>query len=435
MKEVKSLRAAIGESAAKGGLESAVDDSGHLSKKKRVLIYGMSYSPEPIGVGRYTGDLGSYLAQRALVDVVAAVPHYPGWSVRDGYSNRYSVEIHRGAHITRCPIWLAERMHGIRRVLAPMSFAITSAPVAMWRILTTRPNCIVCIEPTLFSAPIAVVCGKIVRARTVLHVQDLEIDAAFAVGHIGVAGLKRAALWFETWMLRRFTSIVTISNGMRDALRKKGVPSTRLNVIRNWVDTEKIRPSNLNSQVRDELGLPSDAFIALYSGNIGLKQTLPVLLDTAEEFLCRSDVIFVVAGEGPEKKGLMSRYGHLPNVRFLPVQPEEYFRELLCLADLHILPQHPHTNDMMFPSKLGGMLASGKPCVVMASPGTELYEFLSGAAVLVPPGDRGQLAAAITDLVNGNVTVDRVAQLQLAERLDAKHGLEAFSSIVLNGLS
>src|SRR5215211_6231901 len=125
------------------------------TRPARILIYAMNYAPELTGVGHTSGEIGAYLSQQGLdVEVVTTPPHYPGWALRDGYANRYAIE-HRGREcITRCPLVLRKDMRGIWRLVAPLSFALSSAPVAVWRILTTRPNTVLCVEPTLFSAPL-----------------------------------------------------------------------------------------------------------------------------------------------------------------------------------------------------------------------------------------------------------------------------------------
>src|SRR5665213_1783496 len=191
---------------------------------QRVLIYGINYAPEPIGVGRYTGEIGTYLLGLGVrVEVVTAVPHYPGWAVRDSYPNRYLVENICRARVTRCPLLLNEDMRGIWRMIAPLSFAITSAPVALWRIVTTHPDTVLCVEPTLFAAPAALLGARLVGARAALHVQDLEIDAAFAVKHLRGRLLQRLALLLERWILRRFDNVITISDRMVEKLIQKSV--------------------------------------------------------------------------------------------------------------------------------------------------------------------------------------------------------------------
>ena len=256
-------------------------------------------------------------------------------------------------------------MRGIWRLLAPLSFALTSARVALWKIVTERPDIVLCIEPTFFVAP-AGLLAKFTGARTILHVQDLEIDAAFAVGHLEGDRLKSFVLRLESWLLRRFSSVITLSGQMRERLIAKGVAANRIGLVRNWVDLTKIKPLAEPNVFRAELGLSGADFAVLYAGNIGAKQALGVVLDAARQLAGVAQVHFVIAGDGPEKQHLMQSYADLPNVHFLPLQPEERLCELLNLANLHVLPQSRGAADLVLPSKLGGMLASGKPVLATA---------------------------------------------------------------------
>lgn len=399
--------------------------------RHRILIYGMNYWPEPTGVGRYTGELAAYLAEHGMdVDVVAAIPHYPGWAARDGYSNQYAKVQTSNLTVFRCPILLRADMRGIWRLLAPLSFAISSAPVLIWRLLSKRPHAILCVEPTLFAAPIAIVAGKFAGVRLALHVQDLEVDAAFAVNHLRGSLLRRFATLIERFVLRRFDTIVTISGRMRDALVKKGVSSAQLAVVRNWVWLDRIFPM-ARSPLRDEWGIPDDSFVCLYAGNIGAKQALEVMLDAAARLSDEQKILFVVAGDGPEKKRLMERFGHLPNVRFMPVQPEGRLCDLLNLADIHVLPQLRDAADLVLPSKLGGILASGRPCLLMADPGTELFEFMGQGGLIVAPGESVALATAIQRASRDpsyRIVDDNSARLA---QLSANSNLRAFADLIV----
>lgn len=367
---------------------------------RKIFIYGVNYAPEMIGVGRFTGEIGAYLAGLGYdVRVVTAPPHYPGWRVVPPYSAlAYAREERDGALVHRCPILLREKMSGIWRLVAPLSFAMTSAPLALWTILTWRPGLVLCVEPTFMVAPVSLF-GKCVGSRVVLHVQDLEVDAAFAVGHLKSERVKALVIKAESFLLRQFTSIITISAQMMKRLVSKGVDPAKLAVVRNWVDLSQIKPLAGPNRFRKDLGLTDKDFIVLYAGNIGAKQALGVVVDAARMLADKSRVHFVIAGEGPEKARLMRESVNLPNVHFLPLQPEEKLCELLNLADLHVLPQMSGAADLVLPSKLGGMLASGKPTLVTADPGTELFEVLRGTSILVPSGDSAAMAREIGALV------------------------------------
>ena len=358
----------------------------------------MNYAPEFAGVGRYSGEVAEYLASRGhQVAVVTTPAHYPGWEVQEPYAGgRFYFERRNNVDIFRCPLLLRRQMGGVWRLLAPLTFALTSAPVAFWQILRRKPDIVMLVVPTLFSAPVLLLGAHLMRARTVVHMQDLEVDAAFAVGHLARWGwLKRCGELFERTVLPMFGQVITISDKMAEKISLKGVPRSKIEVVRNWVDLDQIKPLDTVSQYRVELGIEQDEFVVLYSGNIGRKQGLGILLDAAELSVDQPKIKFVVVGDGPSKAELMARYGHLESVRFLPFQPGERMSELLGLADLHALPQEADAADLVLPSKLGGMLASSKPIVAMAESGTEIARFLSDTVTLIPPGDSLKLADAI----------------------------------------
>jgi colanic acid biosynthesis glycosyl transferase WcaI len=398
----------------------------------RVLIYAMNYAPEIAGVGRCTGEIGEFLvASGHSVAVVTTPPHYPAWSVAPPYHAwRYSRERRGGMLIERCPLLLRRRMGGLWRLIAPLTFALSSAPVALWRALRFRPDVVLCVEPTLLAAPAALVAARLVGARAVLHVQDLEVDAAFAVGHLAPrAGLRRLALRFEHAALARFDGVLTVSDRMAERLVAKRVSRDRLVVVRNWVDLEAFRPPPFvgASAYRRELGIPGDAFVALYSGSIGAKQGFDELIEAARRLARRADIFFVIAGDGPAKLALAAQVADLPNVRLLPFQPAARLAEFLGLADLHLLPQAKEAADLVLPSKLAGMLASGRRILVAAAAGTELADFLGEAAILTPPGEPAALARAIEraadarddEPTNVAARLALAAQLSRADRLPA----------------
>jgi colanic acid biosynthesis glycosyl transferase WcaI len=398
----------------------------------------MNYAPEVAGVGRCTGEIAETLAAfGADVAVVTTPAHYPGWRVQPPYRNgRFSSEIRNNVRVYRCPLLLREKMGGVWRLLASLSFALTSAPVALWQILRRRPNVVLTIEPTLFAAPAAVLGARLVGARTVLHVQDLEVDAAFAVGHLANRRwLRRLGVAFERVALGGFDQIITISERMADRLAEKGVPVARIAVVRNWVDLDHISPLDGPSPYRTELGYSASDFIVLYSGNLGAKQGLGVLLDAAHRLSDQRRIRFVVAGEGPAKADLVAKYGALPTVRFLPFQPYGRFSAFLGLADLHVLPQEADAADLVLPSKLGGMLASGRRIVAMAASTTELAHVLADAAILVEPGDALALAEAILAAAAESRADQRGVERRriLAARLSKSRGLTSFAAVLING--
>lgn len=402
--------------------------------KKRVVIYGINYAPEIAGVGKYTGEIGEYLASQGHdVCVITAPPHYPGWAPKDGHSaKRWSKSRIHGSDIYRCPLYLHPEMRGIRRLIAPLTFALSSAPVAFYQILKRRPDVVIAIEPTLFVAPIALAASWIAGSKRVLHVQDLEIDAAFAMGHLRFKSLAKIATAFERGVMNRFDRIVTISARMAEKIYDKGVDPKKLEIVRNWVDLDAVKPMPSPLGYREELGLKASDFVVLYSGNLGPKQGIGLLIEAARQLANEPDVVFAIAGQGPMRAEIERATQVLPNVRLYDFQPKERFGEFLNVADVHALPQERHAADLLLPSKLGGMLASGRPIIVTAEPGTELASFVTTSCALTKPGDARALADAVRALRSGETSPTNLAhRLRLASSLAKPRLIDIFTRVAL----
>ncbi len=396
----------------------------------KILIYGINYAPELTGIGKYSGEMAEWLARRGNeVRVVTAPPYYPQWRVSEGYSTwRYRRERLRGVDVRRCPLWVPRRPSGMTRILHLASFALFSFPVMLAQLLW-RPDVVVVVEPPLFCAPAAVVVAGLAGSRAWLHVQDFEVDAAFDLGILRSRGMQGVVRAVERWLLKRFDRTSTISGRMLAGLEGKGVADERRVFFPNWVDTRVIQPVAAQNPFRRELRIGPREIVALYSGNMGQKQGLEMLIGSARMLVYRGLVRFVLCGQGAAYEGLRRETREMPNVLWLPLQPEERLNELLNLADIHLLPQREDAADLVMPSKLTGIMASGRPVVATAREGTEVWSVVRGRGVTVPPGDPGAFAAAIVELANDPVRRERLgaeARRYAVDHLDKEKVLAAF---------
>ena len=369
----------------------------------RILILGLNFHPEPISTGKYTGELATYLTgQGHEVRVVTAPPYYPYWQVQPGYSWwRYCQEKWQGVRVFRCPLWVPRRPSGLKRLLHLFSFALSSFPILLGQ-LPWKPNIVLCIAPSFFNAPFALFTARLSGAKAWLHIQDFELDAATKLGILPSSQwMIKLSLRAERWLLRRFDRISTISNRMLARLEQKEVPQEKIFLFPNWVDTALIFPlSGDQKPFKKLLNIPDDKIIVLYSGNMGQKQGLEIIIKTARHLQAQSKIYFVLCGDGAVRSDLESGAEGLPNVQFLPLQPLEKLNQLLNTADIHLLPQRADAADLVMPSKLSGMFASGKAVIATANPGTEVAGIMEQLGVVVPPEDALALADAILGLAN-----------------------------------
>ncbi|WP_239618845.1 glycosyltransferase WbuB [Cohnella mopanensis] len=381
-------------------------ESGHTPRRKKLLLYSINFVPELTGIGKYNGEMVQWLTEHGYeVRVVTAPPYYPHWKVQAGYSSyRYSKELWNGAKVWRCPLWVPKSGSGLKRLLHLFSFALSSIPLFIKHMLW-RPDVCLIVEPPLALSPMAVMIAKLLRIKTWLHVQDFEVDAAFDLGLLpNHKRLKKWVIGLESWLMRRFDTVSSISEPMTRRLLMKGVPPDRIKLFPNWVDISVIHPlpDETRNRFRETMGYTREDLVVLYSGNMGEKQGLDTVLDAAERLQSMSHVRFMLCGEGVAKSKLMERANRqrLSNVRFLPLQPAEKLNELLNMADVHLLMQKRNTSDLVMPSKLTGMLASGRAVIAAAEEQTAVHSVMqqSQAGILIPPEDAIKLAEALMSL-------------------------------------
>ena len=180
--------------------------------------------------------------------------------------------------------------------------------------------------------------------------------------------------------MHQFDPISTVSEKMMQRLPEKGIPVEKTVLFPNWVDTGAIAPLAGPSRLRHQLGLGPERVVLMYAGNMGMKQGLELLPLLAQEFAPDPRIHFVFCGDGAYHAQLAGMLRGAANVTMLPLQPYDRLNDLLNAADIHLLPQRPDAADLVMPSKLTGMLASGRPVIATAAAGTQVAMALDRAA-------------------------------------------------------
>jgi colanic acid biosynthesis glycosyl transferase WcaI len=393
----------------------------------KVLLYGLNYAPEPVGIGKYSGELAQWLASRGHeVRVITAPPYFPQWQIS---GNRYRYEKRADVKIYRCPLWVPRRPNGLKRLFHLASFAISSLPVLLAQRLW-QPQVVITVAPAFFCTPgallLTALCGRVTASW--LHIQDFELDAAFELGLLKGRQLRGLAEFWERCTLQAFTRVSTISEAMLRHAIDKGVASNQVVLLPNWVDLNDIisqpedqRPTN---PYRHELGISADQQVLLYSGSMNQKQGLDLLVEAIHQLVDLPGLVWLFAGEGPSRAELAAATAGMANVKLLPLQPVDRLNDWLNLADVHLVPQKAGAADLVLPSKLLGILASGRPFVASSPVGSELGQLAELAGVRVEPEDGLAFAAALRRLLTDSSLRQQLGGQgrQLAER---RYGREA----------
>ena len=390
----------------------------------RILIYGINYSPELTSTGKYTGEMGSWFADQGHeVRVVTAPPYYPAWRIDRRYRNRFARNVEDGVQVIRCPLYVPRRPSAFSRLLHLASFSISSA-LPLLSSLIWKPDIVIQIVPTLICSLQTLALAKLSGAKSVIHIQDYEVDAMFGLTLVENKSLHRFALWIERLILKRFDLVSTISERMIERAVEKGVQPDKLILFPNWSDIQRYSGVEKDERLLSELGIDFKKKNVLYSGNLGEKQGLELVIEVAKSMKLVNEIHFLMVGDGAAKAMLekLTKSYSLENVTFLPLQSSQRFPRLLASVDCHLVVQKYGVADAVLPSKLTNILAIGGNAVISAEKSTSLGSLCSrykGVAVLVEPESASALEDGIVKALE-MPQPNEVARQYARDHLDMK---------------
>ena len=369
----------------------------------RLAVLCPHFAPDTAPTGEVITRIVLELAERGHeMRVVSALPWYVHHRVEPEWAGRL-VRTERTAwgSITRVNPFPTDKRSVPQRAVA---FAAFSALAGAAGLRGGRVDGVLAMSPPLTLGLTGWAMGLVRRGPVVFNVQDVFPDVAVELGAIHSRRVVDMARWLERSTYRACDAVTVLSEDLRDNLTAK-VPAAhrpKIRVIPNFVDTVAIRPAGRDTAYRRELGI-GDETVVLYAGNVGLSQSLDLLVTAAAELRHDPSVVFVVNGGGSALdavKAAVSSAG-LTNVRFAPYQPIERLSEVLATGDIHLVPLKAGLARSSVPSKSYSILAAGRPLLASVDEGTEVARMVerAGCGLAVPPDDPGAFVAALKSLL------------------------------------
>lgn len=363
----------------------------------KILIHTMYFLPEFGSAPILMNELAAYLAQAGHdVEIITTIPRPPH---NRGYEGKlFARETRQGFRVKRFLTNFTP--HYIGRLVA---WSIFTALATINLFSVGREDLLFLRLPPLQLGLTGVLARRLRGAKVLLNVQDIHPDLSIESGLLRNPFIIRLAKAFEKWIYDHTEDIIVISDGFKENLEAKGVPSRKIRVLPNWVDTDVLRPLPKTNAVSQKFSL-DDKFAVMYSGTISISSyaTLVRLLEAARALRHDPDIVFVIVGEGLKKNDLQSKAAglSLPNVRFLPFQPYQDLPELLASADVLLVPLDTEKSQLSVPSKLYNFMAAGRPVLGLVNEDSEVFKIITATAcgVWAPPEDPRRMAEAILAL-------------------------------------
>jgi colanic acid biosynthesis glycosyl transferase WcaI len=403
-------------------------------KGRRFLAWGINYAPEKIGIALYNTLLCEGLKSFGHdVEIVTSFAYYPQWRIQpEDKGHWFRTDLRNGIPVHRCWQYVPRRPSALKRMAHELSFVATS----LTRVLVLpRPDLYIVVSPPLLLGLAAFVASILKRAPFVFHVQDMQPDAASTLGMVRSGPLLRLLYFLEATAYRSAAGVSAITPGMVRAIERKGVPASKLALLPNAVELSESPPAPQRGRFRERMGFSTNQILMVYSGNLGVKQGVEILLEAARH-VRDPRLHTIICGDGARREVLENRARELGirNVTFLPLQPERKYQEMLVDADIYLVTQLPGSGSLFFPSKLLTGLAMSKAMLIVADAGSEVTQAARKGkfAIVVNPSEPKDVAAAQEYLAQNPQQREFLGQngRHYVQQFDLKLVLPAFEQVL-----
>lgn len=366
----------------------------------KLVVITPHFAPDVAPTGAVITRVVEELAQRGhTIEVYTALPWYRDHKIDEGWDGKMiRRETTSWGEIVRLhPFPTADKRNVARRAAAFAGFSVLAGIVGA---SGRRVDGVLAVSPPLTLGLVGEAISSARRGTFVFNIQDVFPDVAIELGVLKNDKMIKAARRMESHLYKKADAVTVLSDDLKENVARKLGEREKIKVIPNFVDTAAITPGPLENGYRKEFGLTGKK-VVMYAGNVGLSQSLDMVIETAAQMADEEDIVFVINGRGATRSDLQKKARSLDNVHFVDPQPYERLPEVLSAADIHLVPLKKGLAASSVPSKTYSILAAGRPLVASVDPGSEIANLVerAQAGVAVPPEDPVAFTKAIRGLL------------------------------------
>ena len=372
-----------------------------------ILVLCPHYEPDTAPTGEVmTSICEQWTARGHRVEIITSLPWYRDHAVDEGWKGRLvRTQQEPWGRIRRWHPFPSNKRRLMARAAGFAGFTALAGIDAA--IAAGRCDVVFAMSPPITLGAAGRAAAWRGRAPLVFNVQDVFPDAAVETGVLRSPRVAAAASRLERWVYRRAAAVTVLSEGMAENVRAKlgsDVDPDKVVVIPNTADAGRIKPAGRLNSYRADLGLKdADSTVVMYAGNLGHSQPLEMVVAAAQRFADqgRTDVQFVVNGDGVARATVAAAAERLDNLHLVGWQPPERLGEVLAAADLHLVLLRAGLGTTSVPSKVYSVLAAGRPVLASVDRRSEVERLLAdaGAGRTVDPDDPDAFCAALAEMV------------------------------------
>lgn len=362
------------------------------------ILYLSQYFPPEVGATQTRAyEMARYLvAHGHRVTMLTEVPNHPSGIIPPAY-HRKLAEFRPLDGIDVVRLWVAAspKKNFIRRIAFYLSYSAMATAIAPF--LRGKYDLIYATSPPLFVGLAALAISRLRRIPLVFEVRDIWPESAVLLGELNNRRAIALSQQLERACYARAQRIVVVTEGIRRRLSERGLPPTKLALIKNGANISQFCPQPAQAaKLRRELGLEGK-FVLMYAGIHGLAQGMETLVQVGDLLRQHEDICLLFIGAGPMQEqtaALVQQLG-LTNVLLLGERPREQMPSYLTMADAALVPlKKVELFADALPSKMFEALACATPLIL--SVGGEAADVLGriGGGLCVAPEDAPAIANA-----------------------------------------
>jgi colanic acid biosynthesis glycosyl transferase WcaI len=394
----------------------------------RILLLNLYYPPDTSATAKMAATVVEALSVHHDVTVLCGRPSYDPTERRPW--RLWQTETDGKTRIIRVGSTDHPRFQMKRRVLNYLSYVALAVP----RALFLRCDVVLAMTDPPFEGIVGAIVALLKGKPYVYNIRDMYPDMAVGGAIVKPGFLARIWEKLHRWALRRATRVIVLGEDMRARIVAKGINPRGVEIARDGTDIpppDAPQPALDSEVIRAIRG--DFKFVLLHAGNLGFYGAWETLI-TAVCDLQADGVGLVFVGEGAQRAHLEALARETQNVRFLPFFPANQIPSVLAAADAHVITVKRGLEGIVVPSKMYGILASGKPILAVAPDETDAASLGAkfGFAVSADPDDADKVASAIRLLVMDNEKVQHMgrAARAVAPDYDRVKELQKFVKII-----
>ncbi len=319
------------------------------------------------------------------------------------------------------------------------------------QVVDFRPDVVISANTPLDAQKLLMAAAREHGAKFIFWMQDLLSSAVeFVLRRKGVPFASLAGKLYsqlERRLLRKSDAIVCIASEFRSGLEKWGIHREKIFVIENWAPLDEISPGQRQTPFSRDHELDGK-FCFMYSGTLGMKHKPELLLQLAQHFSTRKDVVTMVIAQGAGADWLREHSTQVPAhaLKVLPFQPYERHGEILASSDVLITLLDDECGAFAVPSKLLAYLCASRAQLVAApvnnlasrivrrsgagfAAAAEKHSFLHAAdRLLEHPQQLAEYGASGRRYAETNFRIDRICDNFVDVMTYALHGEQKFAA-------